>query len=311
MNGAEVDDLDRRLLGELTADPRRSYLAIGKSLGVSGTTVATRLDRLRSAGLLRFEASPDIAAFGLTTQVFGTIQVDTDALNDVVQLLSRSPHVLRVDQVTGDFNVIFSAAFPSDEVLAGLLRRLQRVESVRRSVIHHVLDTFKTSAGWDAVFAEDEDAPSPPYEIVAGTRIPARLEADLATAATWLTCLVAGDVERLRELSTDDIVYRIVRPRSVAGSFEGLDGIVQAAKNSEAMYRSFQYRVVGVSEAHEPYTMVVDALSPVELDDGQVLTAFSRLAYAIHDGKVAMVTSIGQMDVEQLPADLVQEVPSG
>ncbi len=312
MKATEIDELDRQLIVEIIADPRRSYVALGKTLGVSGTTVATRLERLRAAGLLLFRASPDLDEFGLGTEIWGTIQTETSALAGVTRLLNDSPSVLRVDQITGEFNLSFLAAFSSDDALGTFLRQLQSIDGVRRFVVHHILETVKDASGWETVFAEgQEPLPAPAYEIVPGTNVPPRLEAHLATAAAWITALVAGDVERLRQLSSDDIVYEIVRPRSAAGTFEGLAGVEDRARVSKKTYRSFWYRVVGVAEAQPPYTLVVDALSPLELTDGQVLTGFSRLAFAIKDGQVSLVKSLGQMNLEDVSADVAAQAPSG
>ena len=53
-----MDDLDRGVIAALRSDPRISYAALGKQLGVSGMTAATRLNRLRGADVLWCRALP-------------------------------------------------------------------------------------------------------------------------------------------------------------------------------------------------------------------------------------------------------------
>src|SRR5437588_614747 len=70
-SGLWMDELDRRVVAALRVDPRISYAALGKQLGVSGMTAATRLNRLRASGMLICSAEPNLALHGLTTEVLG------------------------------------------------------------------------------------------------------------------------------------------------------------------------------------------------------------------------------------------------
>lgn len=296
----EPDELDRRLIAAIAEDPRRSYVALGKSLEVSGTTVATRLERLRRAGVVLFRAEPNLSLFGLGTRIWGTIQSEIGALPGLRRRLAESPYVLLVDQVTGEFDLTFYAAFPSNDVLGDLVRELQSVEGVRRFVVHHVVETVKREDGWEAVFQDGKRRPQGEYEIVSGTRVEPQLQDNVALAARWIHALVHGDMELLEELSDPAIVYRIVRPRAVAGTYEGIEELKKAAKASRRAYREFWYRIVGVQAAAEPFDLVIDAMSPVEDANGRILTAVSRLAYGIRDGKVSQAASLGQMELEDL-----------
>src|SRR5437773_1872206 len=72
----DLDDLDRGVIAELQQDSRVSYAALGKQLGVSGMTAATRLNRLRSSGVLWCKALPNLQKLGLSTEVFGYVQTE-------------------------------------------------------------------------------------------------------------------------------------------------------------------------------------------------------------------------------------------
>lgn len=48
-----ITDLDRRILDALRADARMSFRALGKRLGVSTPTVAKRVRRLESSGVIQ------------------------------------------------------------------------------------------------------------------------------------------------------------------------------------------------------------------------------------------------------------------
>jgi DNA-binding Lrp family transcriptional regulator len=295
--GIEMDELDRRVIRELQIDPRVSYAALGKQLGVSGMTAATRLNRLRASNILSCKALPTLEKLGITTEVFAYIQTDMVALPEISEILAASPHVLRVDRVTGEFDLSFHAAFSSEANLGALVSDLQHVGGLRRLVVHHVLSNLKQDDGWAAVFADDAPLVEPAYEVAPGLQIPKVLEPKVALAAAWVDALVRADHERLRELSDPNVVFAISAPHPAAGTWEGIEEVTRQSDRTQQAYRRLWYRIMSVAEAQEPYTIVIDALSPVETRRGRVGTAFSRMAFAFADGKVERVTSLGMIDI--------------
>src|SRR5262249_43194803 len=163
--GDRSDGLGRRLIAELGGAPRISYADLGKRLGVSGMTAATRLGRLRAAGVLQIRSAPEFSRLGLTTEVLGLVQVELVALPAMVGGLRASPYVLQVDRVTGEFDLGFHAIFPSELVLGELVRDLQTLEGVRRIVVHHVIEHVKREEGWSAVFMETEQQEDVGFEL--------------------------------------------------------------------------------------------------------------------------------------------------
>ena len=305
--GRNIDELDQRLIRDLIPDPRASLTALGKQVGVSGTTIGTRLDRLRDDDLLRIEARPNLAAFGVTQAIWGTVETDTPGAPAIRTTLLNSPYVMRIDELVGEFSLSFLAVFPSDEALGSFLRQIQGSRGVRRLVVHHVLDTVKDTSGWDAVFTDGAAGAPNTYEIAPGVQVPPHLASQVATAAAWLASVVAGDLARVEELSASDVVYRIVRPRTQARTFVGIEQVLEASRLARATYPNFRYRVVNVLEAEGPYDVVIDALSPTEDARGTQFTAFSRFAYAFEAGKVKLAASIGQIDLEDLPGAAAPE----
>jgi|SRR5215217_4136691 len=67
----QLDEIDKRIIASLVSDARASYAEIGAIVSLSAPAVKRRVDRLRSAGVIRgFTAVIDPAAIGWTTEAF-------------------------------------------------------------------------------------------------------------------------------------------------------------------------------------------------------------------------------------------------
>ena len=297
----QFDELDRRLIAELQGDARIAYASLGSRLGVTGMTAANRLQRLRQSGLLHVQAVPNLPQLGLGTDILGLAQVEMAAIGSVIDSLVRCPHVLRLDRVTGEFDIAFHAVFPSDAAMGDLVREVQSADGVRRMVIHHVMDVAKADDGWGAVFAGAGPAQESAYELAPGATIPARIEPLVYLAASWVNALAAADMGTLHGLSTPDILFEILPPHPSAGRFDGIAEVEEQARRTRRAYNRLWYRIVSVTEHPGPLTLVIDALSPVESHRGRVSTAFSRMAFAFASGRVKQVMSVGQMRLPDVP----------
>ncbi len=299
--GGKLDVLDRRLISELQADPRLPYATLGSKLGVTGMTAANRLQRLRQADLLHIRARPNLEACGLTTEILGLVQVDLNALEQCARTLAQSPFVLRVDRVTGEYDVSFHAAFPSETAMGSLVRELQSIRGVRRLVVHHCMDTVKDDDGWSAVWAEAPGQQESLFEVAAGAQIPDQIRGKVETAAEWLVALVEANIPKLRELSEPDVVFTIMPPYAGAGTFEGIAAVEAEARLASSIYRHLWHRIVSVTEAQPPYEFIIDALNTAERTRGQMQTAFARQAFGFKNGRVHRVLTLGQMELSNVP----------
>ena len=67
----QLDEVDKRIIASLVSDARASYAEIGAIVSLSAPAVKRRVDRLRSAGVIKgFTAVVDPAAVGWTTEAF-------------------------------------------------------------------------------------------------------------------------------------------------------------------------------------------------------------------------------------------------
>jgi len=103
-----IDDLDARLLGLLTAEPRVGVLEASRRLGVARGTVQARLDRMQARGVIT-GYGPDIdpAALGYAVTAFVTLEIRQARGHDpVAERLAAIAEVLEAHTITGSGDML-------------------------------------------------------------------------------------------------------------------------------------------------------------------------------------------------------------
>src|SRR4029079_13385815 len=105
--GADMDELDRRLLTLFADDPRIGVLQASRELGVARGTVQARLDKLTASGVVTGwgpELSPEALGFPVTALLTPAIRQDRAELGGhdaVASHLATIPEVLEAHTITG------------------------------------------------------------------------------------------------------------------------------------------------------------------------------------------------------------------
>lgn len=101
--GAALDDVDRRLLAELTADPRSSKSALARRTGLSTPTAAARVARMERLGVIRgYRVDIDPAALGYAVMAWVRVRPGPGQLPKIAELAQRTPEVAECHRVTGE-----------------------------------------------------------------------------------------------------------------------------------------------------------------------------------------------------------------
>ena len=98
-----LDDVNRRLLRELHADPRIAMSALGRRVGMSAPAVTERVQRMERAGVItgyRMEVNP--AALGLPVTAFARIRPTAGQLPKIAELAAGLPEVSECHRITGE-----------------------------------------------------------------------------------------------------------------------------------------------------------------------------------------------------------------
>lgn len=98
-----LDDLDRRLLAELHANPRVSVTTLARLVGGSVPAVTDRLQRLERDGVIvGFAMVVDPVALGLPVSAFARIEPTPGHLPKIAELAAALPEVTECHRITGE-----------------------------------------------------------------------------------------------------------------------------------------------------------------------------------------------------------------
>jgi len=139
-----LDEMDRKLLGELLRNSNRSYRDLAKAIGVSAATVINHIQRLESAGVIKdYSVRLDHERLGFELTVITEITVSKGKLLEVQEEIAKLPYVCGVYDVTGEIDSIVVAKFRNRRELSEFPKALLRMEYVERTNTHVVLNTVK------------------------------------------------------------------------------------------------------------------------------------------------------------------------
>ncbi|NLU78103.1 Lrp/AsnC family transcriptional regulator [Micromonospora sp. HNM0581] len=145
----QIDAVDQRIIALLIADARASYADIGTRVSLSAPAVKRRVDRLRSAGVIRgFTAIVDPASVGWTTEAF--VELFCAGRTTPAQIsaaVRRHPEVVGAYTVSGEADALVHLRAADIAHLEEALERLRAEAFVTSSRSTIVLSRLVESPG--------------------------------------------------------------------------------------------------------------------------------------------------------------------
>ncbi|PSK98596.1 AsnC family transcriptional regulator [Murinocardiopsis flavida] len=143
-----LDRTSKRIIEELQQDGRRSYAAIGKSVGLSEAAVRQRVQRLSDTGVIQIVAVTDPMQVGLFRQAMVAITVE-GPLEPVADALAEIPEIDYVVVCAGRFDILCEAVCADDAALLDLVStRIRGLAGVRSAETLVYLKLRKQSYQW-------------------------------------------------------------------------------------------------------------------------------------------------------------------
>lgn len=138
------DATDTNIVEQLRLNGRANNQQIAEKLGLTATTVATRIKRMEDANQLRVVAVSDFAAHGFHVLLRIAVTVDGRPASEVTQELAELEEVFAVHLVTGRYDVDMLVALRDFEDLSHfLLDRLSGIRGIRTLTPSIVVDIIK------------------------------------------------------------------------------------------------------------------------------------------------------------------------
>ncbi len=139
-----IDDHDKRILRLLQRDGRESNRRLAGELGLSPTTVASRVAKLEKDKVIRgYTGIVDSERLGYGLTAITEILVSKGKLLEMEREIARLPGVCAVYDVTGEIDGIVIAKFRDREELSRFTKGLLGMPFVERANTHVVLTTVR------------------------------------------------------------------------------------------------------------------------------------------------------------------------
>jgi Lrp/AsnC family leucine-responsive transcriptional regulator len=139
-----MDAIDRILVRELLRDARVTYQELGRTARLSANTVADRVRRLRSTGVISgYRAQLNLPLLGRGLRLMSDVRLrETMDRGEFERGLADVAQVIGAVRLTGDYDYLLQVACADPEEFEQVLDRLKRDHGVRevrsRLVLHEV-----------------------------------------------------------------------------------------------------------------------------------------------------------------------------
>lgn len=139
-----LDEIDKKILGELLLNSKRSYRELAKAVGISAATVISHIQRLESAGVIKeYTVMLDFERLGYELTVVTEMTVNRGKLLETQGEIAKLPYVCAVYDVTGEIDSVVIAKFRNRRDLSAFPKDLLSMPFVERTNTHVVLNTVK------------------------------------------------------------------------------------------------------------------------------------------------------------------------
>jgi len=135
-----LDELDHRIIEQLSNDARQSNRTVAAALQVTEGTVRTRIKRMQSEGLIRITAVTDLAWMKGVRLAFIGIDVMQEHLREVADRIAEMDDIRAVIVLLGRYDLLAIALLESIEQLTAIAN--DRILALRG--VRHVETTLAT-----------------------------------------------------------------------------------------------------------------------------------------------------------------------
>jgi Lrp/AsnC family transcriptional regulator for asnA, asnC and gidA len=140
-----LDETDMKILQMLEEDGRRSFTEIAEKLKVSESAIRKRVSTLQSTGVIKkFTIRVDNAKIGLNTVAIVGIDVESDKMLEIAQLLCNDREVKCVATSSGEHMIMLEVWARNGKELSRLIsERIAKIDGVKKICPALILERLK------------------------------------------------------------------------------------------------------------------------------------------------------------------------
>jgi len=137
-------DLDLKVIAELRKDGRASARQIGKRLGISTTTVASRIREMEKSGMIRgFRPLVDYRKIGFGITAVTLIKAVGGKIPMLMQDLMADPQLTHVYEITGEFDLLVIGKYKDTDMMNREIKKLLSHKAIKETNTSIALGTGK------------------------------------------------------------------------------------------------------------------------------------------------------------------------
>lgn len=139
-----IDEIDEKILHELSRNSRDSFRKLAKKIGVSPATIIQRVQRLeKEKVILGYDVDLDYTKLGYEFTAIIEVTITKGALLEVQKKIAHMPGVVAVYDVTGESDSMVLARTKSRSEFSRLVKKILALENVQRTNTHVILNVVK------------------------------------------------------------------------------------------------------------------------------------------------------------------------
>jgi Lrp/AsnC family leucine-responsive transcriptional regulator len=137
VQAATLDQIDRRIIGELATDGRVPFAELGRRVNLSSPAVAERVRRLENVGVITgYRAEIDPRALGYQLTAIVRVKPVGGQLRRIQELAAEVPEVGECHRITGEDCVYMKVHLRTIDDLSELLDRFLAYGETTTSIIN-------------------------------------------------------------------------------------------------------------------------------------------------------------------------------
>lgn len=141
-NNPAMDKFDQQIIDRLRRNARESLAAIGRSIGLSRSAVAERIQRLEERGLIRGYTLRLGGTGKRAVQAYFQLTLSPFRLDEIMPLIQKIPEISRGHALSGEIDLILFAETDSMERLNQIRRQLEQLPDLKRLLTCPVLQSI-------------------------------------------------------------------------------------------------------------------------------------------------------------------------